>query len=224
MKLNDNTLTVLRNFASIQPNLLVEAGDTIKTMAEARNVMCTAKLDQSFDCDFGIYDLNEFLNVLTLVDEPTLDFKEKHVVVSGASGRSSVKYFYVGDKSLLTSVAKSVNLPEFEVNFTLDESTLNRVRKASNVLGHPKLTIRAENGVIRLSVTDNEDDTSNSFSIDVAGSYEHEDFMFVMNIDNLKLIAGDYDVEVSSKLLSRFTNKTTNVEYFIALEKSSTYN
>lgn len=224
MKLNENTLTVLRNFATIQPNLVVEAGVTLKTMAEARNVMCTANLDQTFDKGFGIYDLNEFLNVLTLVDDPTLDFNENYVSVSDASGRSKVKYFFVGDNSILTSPQSAIKMPECEVQFTLDGPTLSKIRKASSVLGHQKLIIKSSGSSLELSVTDNADATSNSYVIEVPGTFPSgATFSFVMTIDNMKLISGDYDVEISKKFLSKFTNKQTSVEYFIALEKSSSY-
>jgi len=222
MQLTEQTLNVLRNFSSIQSNLVVEAGCKIKTMAEARNVMSSAMLAQEFPQDFGIYDLNEFLNVLSLVDDPKLDFSDEYVRVTDSTGRSAVKYFFA-DSNILTSPSKDINMPECEVNFTLDESTLSRVRKAASVLGHEKMTIEANDGAIRLTVTDNNDSTSNSFVIDVPGTYQSENFCFVMNISNMKLISGDYEVGISSKLLSQFTNKNVDVVYYIALEKSSTY-
>ena len=112
---------------------------------------------------------------------------------------------------------------EAEVKFTLDLATLNKVRRAAGALGHEKMTITANDGSIKLSVVDNTDATSNAFDITVPGSYENEDFTFVMNIANLKLIDGDYDVSISSKLISEFKNASTDVVYYIALEKSSTY-
>ena len=114
-------------------------------------------------------------------------------------------------------------MPEAEVKFELDEATLGKVRRAASALGHEKMTITASDGGIKLTVVDNTDNTSNAFDIVVPGVCESEDFTFVMNISNLKLIAGAYDVEVSSRLISKFTNNTTDVVYFIALEKSSTY-
>lgn len=224
MQLNANTLEVLENFSGIQSNLVVTKGKTLKTMAEARNVMSVAVLDQEFDQSFGIYDLKEFLNVLNLVETPTLTFGDDHVTVSDSTGLVSIRYFFA-EPSILTSPAKDITMPECEVSFTLDESTLSRIRKASSVLGHEKMTITpGSDGNIIINITENGDATSNSFAIEVPGSGEDGvEFCFVMNIKNLKLIAGDYDVEISSKLLSRFSNKTTDVEYFIALEKSSTY-
>ena len=221
MQLTDNTMAVLKNFASIQPNVVLHEGNVIKTIAEAKNVMAVATLDQTFDKSLGIYNLDEFLNVLGLVDSPDLAFGDDFVTVKG-NGRSQVKYFY-SDPSILTSPAKDIPMPEAEVKFELDEATLSKVRRAASALGHEKMTITALDGGIKLTVVDNTDNTSNAFDIVVPGTCDSEDFTFVMNIANLKLIAGAYDVEVSSRLISKFTNTTTDVVYYIALEKSSTY-
>ena len=222
MQLNENTLSVLKNFATIQPNVVLNEGAVIKTIAEAKNVMAVATLDQSFDKQVGIYNLDEFLAVLGLVDTPDLTFADDFVTVKSTSGRSQVKYFY-SDIGILTSPAKDIPMPESEVKFTLDEATFKKVLRAAGALGHEKMTITATEGGIKLTVVDNTDATSNAFEIVVPGTYETDNFTFVMNIANLKLIGGDYDVEVSSRLLSRFKNTSAEVEYFIALEKSSTY-
>ena len=222
MQLNDETLAVLKNFASIQPNVVLNEGNVVKTIAEAKNVMAVATLGQSFDKSVGIYNLEEFLSVLGLVDDPDLAFHDDFVTVQSGSGRSNVKYFY-SDPSILTSPAKDIPMPEAEVKFTLDEATLNKIRRAAGALGHEKMTITATEGGVMLTVVDNTDSTSNAFEIVVPGSVDSEDFTFVMNIANLKLISGDYDVEVSSRLISKFTNTGTDICYFIALEKSSTY-
>ena len=222
MQLNDETLAVLKNFASIQPNIVLSEGNVIKTIAEAKNVMAVATLDQSFDKQVGIYNLDEFLSVLGLVDTPALAFHDDFVTVNSSVGRSQVKYFY-SDTSILTSPSKDIPMPEAEVKFTLDEATFKKVLRAAGALGHEKMTITATDGGVLLTVVDNTDATSNAFEIVVPGTVESEDFTFVMNIANLKLIGGDYDVEVSSRLISKFTNKNADVLYYIALEKSSTY-
>jgi hypothetical protein len=221
MQLSDNTLAVLKNFASIQPNVVLQEGNVVKTIAEAKNVMAVATLDQSFDKEVGIYNLDEFLSVLGLVDSPDLAFHDDFVTVQG-SGRSQVKYFY-SDPSILTSPAKDIPMPEAEVKFTLDEATFKKVLRAAGALGHEKMTITATEGGVLLTVVDNTDATSNAFEIVVPGTVESENFTFVMNIANLKLISGDYDVEVSSRLISKFTNTSADICYYIALEKSSTY-
>jgi len=222
MQLTESTLAVLKNFATIQPNVILNEGNTVKTIAEAKNVMSVAVLDQSFDKTVGIYNLDEFLNVLSLVDTPELTFGNEFVTVSDATGRSKIKYFY-SDIGILTSPAKDIPMPDAEVKFTLDEVTLGRIRRAASALGHEKMTITATEGGIKICVVDHTDSTSNAFEITVPGTCDSTEFTFVMNISNMKLIAGDYDVEVSSRLISKFTNKGSDVSYFIALEKSSTY-
>ena len=222
MQLNDETLAVLKNFASIQPNVVLNEGNVVKTIAEAKNVMAVATLGQTFDKTVGIYNLDEFLAVLGLVDTPDLNFQDDFVTVKSGAGRSQVKYFY-SDPSILTSPAKDIPMPEAEVKFTLDESTFKKILRAAGALGHEKMTITATDGGIKLTVVDNTDSTSNAFEIVVPGTSDSTDFTFVMNIANLKLISGDYDVEVSSRLISRFTNQSADIQYFIALEKSSTY-
>ena len=222
MQLNENTMAVLKNFASIQSNVVLREGNTVKTIAEAKNVMAVATLDQTFEREVGIYNLDEFLSVLSLVDTPELEFGDDYVTVSDSSGRSKIKYFY-SDLGILTSPAKDIPMPEAEVRFDLDESSLNRIRRAAAALGHEKMTITATEGGVELCVVDNSDSTSNAFSIVVPGECDSTDFTFVMNISNLKLITGDYEVAVSSRLISNFKNKGSDVSYFIALEKSSTY-
>ena len=145
MQLSDNTLAVLKNFASIQPNVVLQEGNVVKTIAEAKNVMAVATLDQSFDKEVGIYNLDEFLSVLGLVDSPDLNFHDDFVTVQSGAGRSQVKYFY-SDASILTSPAKDIPMPEAEVKFTLDEATFKKVLRAAGALGHEKMTITATDG------------------------------------------------------------------------------
>jgi hypothetical protein len=221
MELNENTLNIMKNFATINQNLLVQQGNTIKTINEARNVVSTAVLDQEFAQQFGIYDLNEFIGVLGLVDTPNLKFDDESVSVSDSTGRSKVKYFFSPEETL-TSPTKDINMPEPEVKFTLDNDTLNKLKRAASTLGHSEVSIRPSNGVLSLAVVDNENSTSNTYSIDVDGEFTGN-FNFVLSIANLKILPGDYDVHISSKLITEFKHKELNVRYWIALEKTSTF-
>lgn len=222
MELKDTTLSVLKNYASINPNIVIQQGNTIKTMTEARNVLSTATLDEDFPKEFGIYDLNEFLGVINLVGEPNLTFEDDYVVVTDSSNRSRVKYFY-SDPEMLTTPSKDVKMPMADVTFTLDQDTLNRIKRAASTLGHSDLSITGKDGVLSLSVVDGQNATSNGFSIDVSGEFVGDNFNFVFNIANLKMIPGDYEVNISSKLISHFVNKEMGIQYWIALEKTSTF-
>ena len=223
MELTENTLQVFKNFSTINQNILIKQGNTLKTISEARNVFAIAQVDTDFPTQFGIYDLNEFISVLSLVDKPNLKFEDENVIIGDSTGRSKVKYFFSPEETL-TSPQKDINMPEAEVKFALTGDTLNKLRKAASALGHNEVTIANSDGALSLSVSDGQNSTSNAFSIDVDGQYPAgTNFKFVVNIGNLKILPGDYQVEISSKLISRFAHKEMNVSYWIALEKTSNY-
>src|SRR6056300_1003185 len=173
MELSENTLQVLKNFSTINQNLMIREGNTIKTISEARNVLSTAKVDVEFPRTFGIYDLNEFIGVLGLVDTPRLKFEDEYVTVGDSTGRSKVKYFFSPEETL-TSPQKDINMPEADVTFTLDNDTLNRLKRAASTLGHDQVSITGKDGVLSLSVIDPSNSTSNAFSIDVDGEFDKD--------------------------------------------------
>lgn len=222
MELTEKTLEVLKNYASINSNIVFNEGNVVKTVSEAKNVLSTSTLDVEFPKQFGIYDLNEFLSTLSLLDSPNLRFEEKYVVVSDSVGRSRIKYFF-SDVDMLTSPSKDIVMPECEVTFTLQRDTLLKIKRAASVLGHAEVSLSNAEGRLSLNVIDNNDNTSNVFSIDVDGSSGDVPFNFIFNIANLKMIDGDYTVGVSSKLISHFKNNSSGIEYWVALEKNSSY-
>ena len=227
MKLTEYTMQVLKNFSAINSNIVFRTGNEISTISEPRNILSTASVDVNFPSEFGIYDLNEFLGVLSLVDEPQIKFEEKFAVISDSVGRSKIKYFFTETEMLTspnsTMLTKAAAMNDFEVNFTLDQDTLNKIKRATSALGHTSVSITPSNGAIALTVFDPENPTSNTFTIELAGKYESESFNFILNIQNLKILPGDYNVSLSSKLMSKFAHTEKKVSYWIALEKTSTY-
>lgn len=229
MELSDRTLSVLKNFASINPNIVFRQktddvpGTDLKTISIAKNILARVRLDEEIPRDFGIYDLNEFLNVLSLVENPTVKFEEHNLVVSDSTGLRGNTYYY-SDIDMLSSPSKDVIMPESEVKFVLDTDTLSRLKRASSVLGHDEISITPDGGNIKLTVVDKEDATSNSFFSYVEGEFEQGvDFNFILNVNNLKVVNEDYQVNISSKLISNFISLQSPIEYFIALEKTSKY-
>jgi hypothetical protein len=212
MQLTETVQQVLKNFASINPNIVVEPGNVVRTLAEGKNIFGKATID-----------VNEFLGVLGLVDNPELTFEDSHVNVGDSIGRSKIRYFFT-DANNLTSPQKDLVMPSSDVTMHIGNDTLNKIKRAASVLGHSELSIKPNNGSISLTVFDSGNPTSNTFSIEVDGQYTCDDFNFIISIGNLKLLPGDYNVSISSKLISHFVNSTTDAEYWIALEKSSTYN
>ena len=223
MELSNRTVEILRNFSTINPNIVVNGGNVLKTMSIAKNIVSRAEIDESFPNTFGIYDLSEFLSVLSLVDRPSITFGDSFCTVSDGSGLSSVKYFY-SDPEMLSAPKKDIVMPECEVKFLLTNETLSKIKRASSALGYDNISIRPNGNSIEVTVVDTNDSTSNSFSVLVEGSFpEGADFNFIMGVGNMKLLGEDYEVSVSTKLISHFKSITSETQYFIALEKSSTY-
>jgi len=224
MELSNFTMQVLKNFASINSNIVIKPGNTIMTVAEAKNVLASATVDETFPVEFGIYDLSEFLSVLGLVDSPRVKFSDNWVVVGDQAGRASIKYFF-SDPENLTSPEKVIAMPSSNVTFTLDQTTLNSIKRAASVLGHSEVSITGTRDLITLSVIDKDNSTSNVYSINVDGTADTDTYNFILNISNLKLMPADYKVEISSRLNSQFTRLKLEkeVKCWVALEKSSSY-
>ena len=225
MKLGNETLSVLKNFAAINSNLVIQPGDKIKTISEAKNILATATVSEAFDVGFGIYDLNEFLSVVGMFDAPEFAVADDNSSAVIKQDRRSVKYFF-SDPSILTSPAKDIQLPSVDVTFTLTQDDMNSLRKASSALGVTDVVIVGKEGEtgVTVKVTDERDATANSFEIELGEcTRTAEAFKLVFNIGNFKFIAGDYFVEVSNKLISHFKNTNNPVEYWVALEKTSKF-
>ena len=219
MQLSNDTKDVLKNFSTINQNLLVKTGNVINTMSAMKNIVARATIPDTFDNEFAIYDLNEFLSALSLFKNPTLDFGEQSVKLKEEGGGSSLKYFF-SDPSVVTTPKTEITMPSVDVEFVFTQDTFNQIQKASAVLGVPDVVLKGTaNGDIVLNVTDRKNDTSNGFETKV-GENSPNDFTYFFKVENLKLLAGNYKVEVSSKGISRFVNTTKPIEYFIALEAS----
>ena len=221
MKLSDSTLAVLKNFAGINNSILVKKGNQLRTISVAKNILAEAEIPEDFPRDVAIYDLNQFLNGLSLHQDPNLDFTEdSHITIK--EGKRRVKYFYADPQVIIAPPDKEINLPTQEICFQLESNSLEKLVKAAAVYQLPDLSVIGKNNEIHMVVRDQKNDTSNEYSIYVGET----DSIFELNfkMENIKIIPGPYDVVISSKLLSEFTNKQYNLKYFIALEPDSTFN
>ena len=223
MKLSEHTTSVLKNFASINQNLVIKEGKTISTMSAMKNIVAKAEVDEDFPREIAIYDLNEFLAALSLFTNPVLDFSENYVMITeeGKTG-NSLKYFY-SDPSVVTTPSSEITMPETEVKFSLDSSDLSKVQRAASVIGSPDLVLEKNGTGSYLTVKDKKNDTANNYSLDVDAEGNGE-YNFFFKVENLKLLPTNYDVNVSSKNISHFKSQAGNaVEYWIALEPESSY-
>ena len=220
MKLSDNTLSVLKNFSTINQSILFKAGNKLRTMSVMKNILAEATIEEELPKDFGIYDLNQFLNGLGLHNNPELNFEADNYVVI-KEGKMRSKYFFADANVIITPPEKPITLPSEDVNFELSTDQLNKLIKAAAIYQLPDLSAVGENGVVKLVVRDKKNDTSNSFAVTV-GETESV-FSFNFKVENIKILPGSYNVIVSQKLLSRFSNKDFDLKYYIALEPDSTF-
>lgn len=220
MKLSNETLTVLKNFAGINQSILVRKGNKLRTMSVMKTVLAEATVNEEFEKEFAIYDLNQFLNGISLHEDPELDFQDdKYVVIR--EGKRRVKYFFADPQVIVSPPEKEISLPSQDVCFQLEHSQYDKIKKAAAVYQLEDLSAIGEAGVIRLVVRDKRNATSNEYSI-IVGETDKE-FIFNFKVENLKIIPASYDVVLSSKLLSKFTNERYNLNYYIPMEPDSTF-
>ena len=218
MKISSQTLQVLKNFASINPNLLVKPGSVLSTISTNKNIFAKATVAESFPASFAIYDMQQFLGVISIFEDPDFIFGEKSVTIS-SEGRS-VEYVYANQEMIVSpseGVAEKVAVTNPEVTFDFTAQGLNEVIKATAILQLDKINVVSDNGVVNVVVADPKNPSSNKFSLKVSGVAQ-TDTAVGFAAENLKFIAGDYKVKISSKGVGSFRNDKLNVEYFVAAD------
>ena len=220
MKLTNHTVTVLKNMASLNKNIVISPGSNLVTKSKERDVFAKAEVDVSFDKRFAIHDLNQFLGIYALLDDPRLVFENDYVTISDGSGRSRVKYYYADERTMKDQLTADIigTLEDPVVDFDLDIETFRKIRQTATVLGHDKLCVSNGNGTVKLSVIDITYKTSNNFQIDVPGNASLEEYVYIMDISRLKFIEGDYKVSFSAGgRVAHFVNKSMPVQYWVGL-------
>ena len=216
MRLSKETLSILKNFASINSNILIKPGNLLKTISAGKNIYAEATVTEDFDVDVPIWDLNKFLGVISMFNNPDLEFNDTYVVIS--NGRSSVKYFY-SESSLLTVPTRDVKMPNTTVAFDLDEHNLNEILKASSILQVSDVQIVGKDGELSILVDDSSNSTSNSFSVVIDDNYDGPDYEVSFNVSEIKFLPGSYKVELTATVISKFTHQTQPLSYYIAINR-----
>jgi hypothetical protein len=220
MKLSDKTLSLLKNFSGINQSILFKQGNKLRTISVMKNILAEAEITEEFPKDFGIYDLNQFLNGLNLHKNAELDFDNDGYVMI-REGKMRSKYFFADPSVIITPPDKEITLPSEDVCFELNTQQLDKLLKASAIYQLPDLSAVGEAGVVKLVVRDKKNDTSNDFSI-VVGETDSI-FTFNFKVENIKILPGAYEVVISQKLLSQFTSTDRDLKYYIAMEPDSTF-
>lgn len=215
MKLSDNTLAVLKNFASINSGVVLSAGKTQKTISPEKSILVEATIDDDIPTQFGIYDLNQFLGNLTTLRNPELTFNKEAVTLD--DGELSFDYRACSANLIITPPDKELVLKSVDVKFSLPNETLQKLIKVATMNGLPNLSVVGKNGALLLKIHERANDTSNSGTIKI-GEYAGQDFTASFKTDNLKLLPNDYNVEIQKGAFAKFENASNTLKYFIALE------
>ena len=223
MKLSKHTLNMLKNFSDINMSIEIKKGNVLRTVSVQKNILAQAELEDEFPKDFAIYELNRFLGAASLFNDPEFEFNAKSANIG--TPKHSVDYVYCDPSMIVTPPENNITFPDPEVKFTLTQDSLSQVMRASNVLGTPEIAIEGgphPNDVIRLMALDVNNDSTDTFKV-VLDEKSGDKFRFVFKTENMKMIPGNYDVEISSKGISHFTLQGQKLEYWIATESTSSF-
>ena len=217
MKLEGRTLSILKNFASINPSIQFKPGDMLKTVSPNKTILAHARLGETVEGQFAIFDLSKFLSVMSLFDKPILKVEEKYMTIS--DGQQRVNYTFADPRAIALPPEKTPQVSDPEIQFQLTSATLDRVQKAMGILKMPEIAIVGDSSDITVEALDAKNPSADSFAIKV-GTTKHT-FKMVFKSENIKVIAADYDVSISSKGIGNF--KCDVIEYWIVAEASSTF-
>ena len=220
MKLSKNTLDMLKNFSDINMSIEIKKGKLLRTVSVQKNILAQAELEDEFPQDFAIYELNRFLGAVSLFDNPEFQFNGKSANIG--TSKHSVDYVYCDPSMIVTPPENNITFPDPEVKFTLSQDALSQIIKASNVLGTPEISVECESGNISVKALDVNNDSTDTFKVELEEKSEHK-FRFVFKTEKMKMIPGNYDVEISSKGISHFSLQGQKLQYWIATESSSSF-
>lgn len=217
MKFGARSIQVLRNFASINQSIQFNEGTTLRTISPNKTMMAKAKLEDTVDSDFAIYDLSRFLGVASMFEDPNFELDEKVVRIE-SEGRS-VSYTYADPSTIVVPPNKEISIDSFDIEFDLTQEDLNEVMKAIGIMSLPELTVVGEDGKILLRAMDTKNPTSDKYDITVGET--DKTFVAVFKTENLKLMSNNYRVGISSRSIAHF--KSDDIEYWVSIESNSSF-
>ena len=224
MQLSNDTINVLKNFGAINQGILFKKGKVLKTMSSGKNILAEVTIKEDIPTEFGIYDLNKFLSVVSLhKDNPTFEFGDKEVKIVGNKGRSKMKYRFCEPTMIVTPPEKQLAMPNPEVSFSLSAEDFDWIMKAAGVLGSPQVAVESDGSKVTVTAFDSSDSSAHTDALEVS-SGNGDKFRFIFKTEHLtKLFGGAYDVQISSKGISNFKHKTVELQYWISTETGSTF-
>lgn len=219
MRFESKTLDILKSFSSLNPGMIFRPGNTLTVLSEAKAVVAKAELAETFENDFAIGDVPQFLNSLSLVDEPTVEFRDTCLIINGKDKRKT-KINYTSPDVLHKPPKKDLVLPSVDVEFNLTQDNLNKALKAMGVLGLPEIHVVGDGENLILRAADHKVKEGGNYHDIVVGTTDKK-FTAIFDAANLKLLPGDYVVSISKQNITMFVGK--DVKYWIAVLDKSTF-
>jgi len=218
MKFSNETLTVLKSFTAINKSILLSSGNVLKTITPEKTLIAIADITDEIPSDACIYDLSRFLSILSLYNDPDVEFFDKYFIIS--EGKRRTKYVFADLSMIHTPPEKEITIPSADVTVSVTEGDLSSVLKAAGVLQFSEIAFVGEGGKCYLKAIDSSNNGADDFGIEIGETAD--DFQIIIKTDNLKLMPLDYEVTLCSKGISEFKGK--GVTYFVAIDSKSTYN
>ena len=224
MKLSNETISVLKNFGAINQGILFKKGKTLKTVSSHKNILAEVDIKEDIPADFGIYDLNNFLSVISLhKDDPSFEFDDKQVTIVGNKGRSKIKYRFTPANMIVTPPEKALTMPDAEIKFDLTAEDFDWVLRAAGVLASPQIAIESDGKKVSVVTLDLQNDSAHTDALEIANGNGNK-YKMIFKTENItKVLAGTYEVSISSKGISHFKNKNLPLQYWITTEQGSKF-
>ena len=224
MKLSNETISVLKNFGAINQGILFKKGKTLKTVSSHKNILAEVDIKEEIPAEFGIYDLNNFLSVISLhKDDPSFEFDDKQVTIVGNKGRSKIKYRFTPSNMIVIPPEKQLSMPDAEIKFELKSEDFEWVMRAAGVLASPQIAIESDGKKVNIVTLDLQNDSAHTDALEISDGNGNK-YKMVFKTENItKIMSGSYDVSISSKGISHFKNKNLPLQYWITTEQGSKF-
>jgi len=222
MELSEKTIGVLKNFANINPSLVFRKGSKLRTISPQKTILGEAIVEEEFPQEFAIYELNRFLGVISLFQDPDLFFNDHYITIK--SGASQSKYFFADPEMVFSPPDKPIPVDNVIAEFTLGESDYKSILQGANVLSLPEITIEGKDGDVFIVARDTKNTATNTFERKVGDLEEQRvSFQAVLSVENLKMMPGSYDVQVTAGGVVYLKSTDKSMQYWIACENNSKY-
>ena len=218
LKLSPRTIQILKNFSSINPSVYFKQGNKITTISPSKTILAKAEIAENCESDFAIYNLSRFLGVLTLFNDPELEINEKYVTIM--DNKKKLNYMFADPSNIITAPEKEIEMPNPEISFSLPNDDLQTIMKALSVLQLPEIAFVGQEGKTTIQAIDSKGLIGDNCSVELGNS--GADFKMIFKAENIKIIPGDYEVQISSKKISKFTG--SDIIYYIAVVSNSSVN